>query len=162
MLVVLFGVLVLYWVLASSRLAGFIMSFLCNKLLLPSGDTGSRRRRCLGGHSPLDILTDPPAVSIGAVNFSFVQGRLAFGSLYYTTKNSSLSVVSGFVTLRYWRRNVRTALKNPERLPARLDIKVSGVEFQVPWALRFWFLPVVLIFLFSGRFSTTATSSRTW
>lgn len=69
-------------------------------------------------------------VSIGAINFSFVQGRVAFGSVTYTSKNTSLSVVSGFITLRYWRRSVRTGIKNPENLPTRVNVELSGVEFQ--------------------------------
>lgn len=41
--VAIFGVLALYWVLASSRVAGAVMSVLCNRLLLPVGDTGAAR-----------------------------------------------------------------------------------------------------------------------
>lgn len=119
-----FAVLCLYWVLASSRLAGFVISKLCNRFLLPVGDTGSLLRWCVWRCSHR-------AVAIGAINFSFVQGRLAFGSLTYTSCNTSLSVVSGFVTLRYWRRHVQTGLKNPGQLPPRADVALSGVEFQI-------------------------------
>jgi hypothetical protein len=43
----------LYWLLASSRLAGAVVSLLVNKLLLPPGET----------------------LLIGAINFSFPQGN---------------------------------------------------------------------------------------
>ena len=85
-LVICMAVLCLYWLLASSRLAGVVVSLICNKLLLPEGDS----------------------VSIGAINYSSVQGRIALGSVVYTSKNISVSLVRCLVTVRYWRRHVQT------------------------------------------------------
>ncbi len=103
------GLVALYWVLASSRMAGLVVSALVNRLLLSEGET----------------------LIIGAVNFSFTQGRIALGSLTYTTRNTSTSAVSGFVTVRYWRRSVQTEFANAGKLPPRISIDLSGVQVQI-------------------------------
>lgn len=103
------GVVALYWVLASSRLAGLVVSTLVNNFLLPAGET----------------------ITIGAVNFSFVHGRIALGSIRYTTRNTSTSAVSGFICVRYWRRRVRTSASKRDTLPPRITIELSGVEVQI-------------------------------
>jgi hypothetical protein len=102
-------VLCLYWVLMSSRLSGLVLSALVNRFLLNEGET----------------------LKIGAVNFSFTQGRIALGSITYTTRNTSTSAVSGFITVRYWRRHVRKGLVNKDSLPARILVELSGVEVQI-------------------------------
>ncbi len=99
----------IYWVLMSSRLAGLVVSALANRLLLPEGET----------------------LKIGAVNFSFTQGKIAFGSITYSTRNISVSAVSGFVTVRYWRRHVRRGITSKETLPSRVLLEFSGVEVQI-------------------------------
>jgi hypothetical protein len=103
------GLIALYWVLTSSRLAGLVVSALCNRLLLGEGET----------------------LKIGAVNFSFTHGRIALGSITYTTRNTSTSAVSAFITVRYWRRHVRKGFSNKDGLPARVSVELSGVEVQI-------------------------------
>ena len=70
-------------------------------------------------------------MSIGAINYSSVQGRIALGSVVYTSKNISVSLVRCLVTVRYWRRHVQTSWKNEDRLPPRLNVHMTGLEVQI-------------------------------
>jgi hypothetical protein len=106
--VVLFLFVVLFFLLAASRVLGFIVTKLLSKFY------GSSEHY----------------IHIGACSFSILGGKLLFRNVKYTTKNTCIRVVEGFLILRWWKGTVKesTADKNEE---SRAQINLHGFEYLI-------------------------------
>eukprot|EP00727_Mastigamoeba_balamuthi_P000579 m51a1_g10518 hypothetical protein (3412) ;mRNA; f:200861-214054 len=105
----LFGVLVLAILFGAPRLLGAIVTRALNLFL---GRGKSRAH-----------------VHIGRIYVTPVGGKLLFSDLLFSTPDTTLRVVDGCLTVRWWSSRVRDYGDASGDYPCRLDVRLEGVEY---------------------------------
>ncbi|KAM0754575.1 hypothetical protein T439DRAFT_352583 [Meredithblackwellia eburnea MCA 4105] len=70
-------------------------------------------------------------IDVGSLQFSLLGGKIVFSDLRYISRNQSFRIIEGRISWRYWLWRVRSEedLPSEARLPCRISVSMSGVEW---------------------------------
>jgi hypothetical protein len=68
---------------------------------------------------------------VESVTFALLGGRIVFSELVYSTQNTTIRIVDGTITLRWWLYETRSSLHDSALKPCRLHVHLGGVEFYL-------------------------------
>jgi hypothetical protein len=66
---------------------------------------------------------------VESINFALIGGRVVFSELVYSTQNTTIRIVDGTITFRWWVYATRQSLQDSAAKLCRLHIHLSGVEY---------------------------------
>jgi hypothetical protein len=68
-------------------------------------------------------------IKIESINFALLGGRIVFSELVYSTQNTTIRIVDGTITFRWWVYATRQSLHDSATKLCRLHVHLSGVEY---------------------------------
>jgi hypothetical protein len=70
-------------------------------------------------------------IKIESINFALLGGRIVFSELVYSTQNTTIRIVDGTITFRWWVYATRQSLHDSATKLCRLHVHLSGVEYYL-------------------------------